>query len=81
MTWTESVGLTLVHRDITSMRVKTPQGQILVYNILQIFPFTSETKRMGIIVRVRSLVSDVFIRALSCRSVQSVWVEGDLVWF
>ncbi len=34
------------------MRLKTPYGQILVYNILQIFPFTSETKRMGIIVRV-----------------------------
>ena len=61
VTWTESVGLTLVHRDITSMRVKTPQGQILVYNILQIFPFTSETKRMGIIVRVRILISDVVI--------------------
>ncbi|KAL9974886.1 hypothetical protein ACROYT_G011986 [Oculina patagonica] len=51
VTWTESVGLTLVHRDISSMRLKTPYGQILVYNILQIFPFTSETKRMGIIVR------------------------------
>lgn len=51
VTWTESVGLTLVHRDITSMRLKTPHGQILVYNILQIFPFTSETKRMGIIIR------------------------------
>ena len=61
VTWTESVGLTLVHRDITSMRVKTPHGQILVYNILQIFPFTSETKRMGIIVRVRILIGDVFV--------------------
>lgn len=60
VTWTESVGLTLVHRDITSMRLKTPQGQILVYNILQIFPFTSETKRMGIIIRVRILINDAF---------------------
>lgn len=52
VTWTESVGLTLVHRDLSSMHLKTPYGQILVFNILQIFPFTSETKRMGIILRV-----------------------------
>jgi len=51
VTWTESVGLTLVHRDLSSMRLRTPYGQILVFNILQIFPFTSESKRMGIIVR------------------------------
>ncbi|KAJ7338609.1 hypothetical protein JRQ81_012511 [Phrynocephalus forsythii] len=49
--WTESVGLTLVNRDLTSMQLKTPSGQILTYYILQIFPFTSESKRMGIIMR------------------------------
>ncbi|XP_063042011.1 probable phospholipid-transporting ATPase IIB [Engraulis encrasicolus] len=49
--WTESVGLTLVNRDLTSLQLKTPSGQILTYYILQIFPFTSESKRMGIIVR------------------------------
>ncbi|KAL2080130.1 hypothetical protein ACEWY4_023923 [Coilia grayii] len=49
--WTESVGLTLVNRDLTSLQLKTPSGQILTYFILQIFPFTSESKRMGIIVR------------------------------
>ncbi|XP_064203155.1 probable phospholipid-transporting ATPase IIB [Anguilla rostrata] len=52
--WTESVGLTLVNRDLTSMQLKTPQGQILSFYILQIFPFTSESKRMGIIVREES---------------------------
>lgn len=52
MRWTESVGLTLVNRDLTSLQLKTPSGQILTYFILQIFPFTSESKRMGIIVRV-----------------------------
>ncbi|KAK2560742.1 putative phospholipid-transporting ATPase IIB [Acropora cervicornis] len=51
VTWTESVGLALVHRDLSSMRLRTPDGHILVFNILQIFPFTSESKRMGIIVR------------------------------
>ncbi|XP_065523271.1 probable phospholipid-transporting ATPase IIB isoform X6 [Lathamus discolor] len=52
--WTESVGLTLVSRDLTSMQLKTPGGHILTYYILQIFPFTSESKRMGIIVRDES---------------------------
>lgn len=51
VTWTESVGLALVHRDLSSMRLRTPDGHILVFIILQIFPFTSESKRMGIIVR------------------------------
>ena len=49
--WTERVGLTLVSRDITQMKLKTPHGNKLTYNILETFPFTSERKRMGIIVR------------------------------
>ncbi|MEQ2239334.1 ATP synthase subunit 9 [Ilyodon furcidens] len=52
--WTESVGLTLVNRDLTSLQLKTPSAQILSFLILQIFPFTSESKRMGIIVRDES---------------------------
>lgn len=36
--WTESVGLTLVNRDLTSLQLKTPAGQVLTYYILQIFP-------------------------------------------
>lgn len=50
--WTQSVGLTLVNRDLNSLQLKTPSGQILSFYILQTFPFTSESKRMGIIVRV-----------------------------
>lgn len=34
------------------MQLRTPTGQILNFTILQIFPFTYESKRMGIIVRV-----------------------------
>ncbi|XP_049821465.1 probable phospholipid-transporting ATPase IIA isoform X2 [Aethina tumida] len=49
--WTQAVGLTLSHRDLTSMQLKVPDGRLHNYEILQIFPFTSETKRMGIIVR------------------------------
>lgn len=51
VSWTESVGLTLIRRDLTTMQVRTPQGNILSFSILQVFPFTSETKRMGIIVK------------------------------
>ncbi|XP_033623031.1 probable phospholipid-transporting ATPase IIA isoform X6 [Fukomys damarensis] len=56
--WTESVGLTLVGRDQSSMQLRTPGDQILNFTILQIFPFTYESKRMGIIVRVWMLTGD-----------------------
>uniref|UniRef100_A0A286X883 Phospholipid-transporting ATPase n=1 Tax=Cavia porcellus TaxID=10141 RepID=A0A286X883_CAVPO len=52
--WTESVGLTLVGRDQSSVQLRTPGDQILNFTILQIFPFTYESKRMGIIVRDES---------------------------
>ncbi|KAI8520184.1 ATP synthase subunit 9 [Branchiostoma belcheri] len=51
VTWTEEVGLKLIRRDLTSMQLLTPSGAIQTYDILQVFPFTSESKRMGIIVR------------------------------
>ena len=49
--WSEDMGLTLVERTLSSMKLKTPMGEIISYSVLQIFPFTSETKRMGIIVK------------------------------
>lgn len=49
--WTERVGVALVDRDISQIKLRNPHGQIMKYDILQIFPFSSETKRMGIIVR------------------------------
>ncbi|KAJ2921517.1 hypothetical protein H1R20_g15573, partial [Candolleomyces eurysporus] len=51
VTWTASVGLTLVFRDRTKMELQTPTGARVTYDILDIFPFTSESKRMGIVVR------------------------------
>lgn len=54
VTWTESVGLELVFRDLSTMKVRTPHGQILSYTILQTFSFTSERKRMGIVVKDQS---------------------------
>lgn len=50
--WTQEVGLTLNRRDLTSMQLLAPDGRVINYSILQVFPFTSETKRMGIIVKV-----------------------------
>ena len=49
--WSESVGLTLVSRDRTHMTLQTPEGTRMEFEILDIFPFTSESKRMGIVVR------------------------------
>lgn len=49
--WTERVGVALIDRDISQIKLRNPHGQILKYDILQMFPFSSETKRMGIIVR------------------------------
>ncbi|XP_071957427.1 probable phospholipid-transporting ATPase IIB isoform X2 [Antedon mediterranea] len=60
VSWTESVGLALVKRDLTTMQLRTPQGELILYTILQIFPFTSESKRMGIIVREEKTGSILF---------------------
>ncbi|KAG9311135.1 hypothetical protein JVU11DRAFT_9050 [Chiua virens] len=49
--WTESVGLTLIARDRSSITLQTPTGSSLNYDILELFPFTSESKRMSIVVR------------------------------
>jgi phospholipid-translocating ATPase len=53
--WTESVGLALVSRDRDSVRLSFPSRQLLLaFDILHVFPFTSELKRMGIVVRDRA---------------------------
>lgn len=51
--WTEAVGLRLVHRDRHSMMLEsTETGRPVVQvRILDVFPFTSDGKRMGIIVQ------------------------------
>lgn len=53
--WTEVVGLPLVHRDLHTLTLRCPvTSSRLKYTVLQVFPFTSETKRMGIIVKDES---------------------------
>lgn len=55
VTWSESVGIALVQRDMSSMQLRVPTSEVTRrFTILQLFPFTSETKRMGIIVKVIS---------------------------
>ncbi|KAH9886694.1 aminophospholipid-transporting P-type ATPase [Cubamyces lactineus] len=49
--WTESVGLRLTFRDRTRIELQTPSGARTSFEVLDIFPFTSESKRMGIVVR------------------------------
>lgn len=43
--------MTLTFRDRTRIELQTPTGAKLVYEVLELFPFTSESKRMGIVVR------------------------------
>ena len=49
--WSEEVGLTLVERELNSMTLQLVDGTKYEMKILNIFPFTSENKRMGIIVK------------------------------
>ncbi|KAK8844583.1 hypothetical protein IAR55_006430 [Kwoniella newhampshirensis] len=60
--WTESVGMTLVGRDRGSMTIRTTSGVEYTFDILAVFPFTSESKRMGIIVRDRSTGGITFVQ-------------------
>ncbi|CAO1634426.1 unnamed protein product [Sympodiomycopsis kandeliae] len=56
--WTESVGLSLTERTRTAMTLRTVGDEsapaTFTFDILEIFPFTSESKRMGIVIRDRS---------------------------
>ncbi|KAK3403509.1 hypothetical protein B0T20DRAFT_27959 [Sordaria brevicollis] len=51
--WTESVGLRLAHRDRKHIVLESAESgrPVVKVRILDIFPFTSEGKRMGIIVQ------------------------------
>ncbi|KAG6333074.1 hypothetical protein ID866_6016 [Astraeus odoratus] len=80
--WTESVGLTLVFRDRTRMELQTPTGSRLSYDILELFPFTSESKRMGIVVRETQTGEVLFLQkgadVVMARIVQrNDWLEEE----
>lgn len=69
--WTESVGLRLQHRDRKKITLQfTGDDRIVVrVEVLNVFPFTSDSKRMGIIVR--------FIRDASLDKDE----DGEIVFF
>ncbi|KAI2643243.1 phospholipid-translocating P-type ATPase [Xylaria nigripes] len=70
--WTESVGLRLRYRDRKGMVLEsTDSGKIVVQvRILDVFPFTSDGKRMGIIVKF-----DEYTQASSPR------LDNGEIWF
>ena len=45
------MGLTLTFLDRTHIKLRKPTGSTIAYNVLKLFPFTSKSKRMGIVVR------------------------------
>jgi phospholipid-translocating ATPase len=47
----ESVGMSLEFRDQKSMRIRNAAGKDENYEILENFPFSSDTKRMGILLK------------------------------
>jgi len=58
--WTATVGLRLTNRTLKNITLTGPDGSTLGYEILKLFPFTSESKRMGIILRDQSTGQIVF---------------------
>ena len=71
--WTESIGLRLFHRDRKTIALHSTKTEQVVakVRILNVFPFTSESKRMGIVVQfyVNSGLPDGSIR------------ESNEIWF
>ncbi|KAJ2911212.1 putative aminophospholipid-translocase [Coemansia aciculifera] len=70
--WTEHVGVVLSERTLTTMTLRLDASiaddadsgsppPFLIYDILHVFPFTSESKRMGIVVRSRQSNEIYFI--------------------
>lgn len=52
VSWTAEVGIELIQRDRLSMTLRHKKsGKEVTYEILYLFPFNSDSKRMGIIVR------------------------------
>jgi len=58
--WTEQVGLRLAHRDRKSITLQySSDGRNVVkVEVLNVFPFTSDSKRMGIVVRFQRFATN-----------------------
>lgn len=81
--FTQSVGLTLIKRDRTSLTLLHEYtGMIYEFEILQVFPFNSDTKRMGIVVHDKSRDEFWFYEkgadtVMSKIVVQNDWLEEE----
>lgn len=51
--WTQQMGFALIFRDLNIIRVRAGQ-HFFEYDIIETFPFTSDSKRMGILLRDRT---------------------------
>ena len=51
VSFADSLGMQLVQRDQNQIVIKNAAGNMEVYNVLVNFPFSSETKRMGIVLK------------------------------
>jgi len=49
--YARTTGLVLTDRSTTTMVLRQPSGTRVEYHILYLFPFSSDTKRMGVIVK------------------------------
>ncbi|KAK0866231.1 putative aminophospholipid-translocase [Friedmanniomyces endolithicus] len=78
--WTEAVGLRLAHRDRRSISLQsTRDGQVVIkVEILHVFPFTSDSKRMGIVVRFLRHTNDRERAALGDDTDE---VDSEIVFF
>jgi len=79
----EFSGLVLHERTEQSIVLRTPVGSYEKYDVLDIFPFTSDSKRMGIIVR-DCLTGEIFLYLKGAESVlrnmvnQNDWLDEEV---
>jgi len=67
----------LLKRDLNTIVLRAPENTLMEYEILQVFPFTSETKRMGIIVRDKQTEEIVFFLKGADTVMQSIVQYND----
>jgi phospholipid-translocating ATPase len=72
----ESVNLTLIERTENKIVLNTPSGNLDEFEVLDIFPFTSETKRMGIILK-RKGYADILFYIKGAESALRTMVESN----
>lgn len=82
-TFSDTVDLSLIQRDQKSMKIRTPTGNEIEFDILLIFPFTSASKRMGIFIQEKISKKIIFFMkgadvVMSKCIVQSDWLMDEV---